>query len=86
MAFFKLNGIPSIGIGSDTFDADASGVVEIPDESVASLFALLPLLPAGSVESADAPADADTRPKRGRKPATVVETVVESADALPEAE
>jgi hypothetical protein len=55
MAFFKLNGIPSIGIGPDTYEADAGGVVEIPEESVPFLVDLLPLLPAGSVESADGP-------------------------------
>ena len=55
MAFFKLNGMSAIGIGSETFEADAGGVVEVPAESVPFLADLLPLLPAGSVESADGP-------------------------------
>lgn len=66
MAYFKLNGISSIGIGPDTFEADAGGVVEIPAEMVPRLVDLLPLLPAGSVESADGPTPAKGKGKYGR--------------------
>lgn len=63
MAFFKLKDIPSIGIGPETFVADAGGVVEIPAESVQALMDILPLLPAGSVESADGPTPAKGKAK-----------------------
>jgi hypothetical protein len=55
MAFFKLNGMNAIGIGSETFEADAGGVIDIPEANVPFLVDLLPLLPADSVESADGP-------------------------------